>query len=84
MISFFEAKLNTLSIHKPGNKLLDEKYQLSKSSFSINDETLNKILLQYFLSPFEKINEIYRFTHPSDDLHLNEMYHFAESIFNDP
>ena len=84
MISFFEAKLDTLSIHKPGNKLLDEKYQLSKSPFSIKDETLNKILLQYFLSPFEKINEIYRFTHSSNDLHLNEMYHFAESIFNDP
>jgi hypothetical protein len=83
MISYFDAKLDKLSIHKPGNKLLDEKYQLSEAPFDINDETLNKILLQYFLNPFEKVNEIYRFYHSSGDLRLNEMFHFAESVFND-
>src|SRR5690606_21875111 len=40
-------------------------------------------LMQYFLKPFEKVNEVYRFTHPSNDLGLNEVYHFAKQIFDD-
>lgn len=83
MISYFEATLNTISIHQCGNKLLDEKYKLSAAPFPLADETLNKLLLQYFLTPFEKVNEVYRLSHPSNDLHLNEVYHFTEKIFND-
>ncbi len=84
MISYLEATLKTISIHQSGNKLLDEKYKLSAQPFTINDEILNQLLLQYFLTPFEKINEMYRFSHSSGDLQLNEVYHFAELIFNDP
>jgi hypothetical protein len=39
--------------------------------------------MNYFLKPFEKVNEVYRFDHPTGDLNLNEVYHFAEIIFND-
>ncbi|MDP4285377.1 MAG: nucleoid-associated protein [Bacteroidota bacterium] len=84
MISHFEATLNSLSIHQSGNKLLDEKYKLSARPFRIEDETLSQLLLQYFLAPFEKVNELYRLSHPSNDLQLNEVYHFAEMIFNNP
>jgi hypothetical protein len=81
MISFFEATLAELSIHRIGNKLQDEFYVLSDNSLHIKDEMLNKLLLQYFLSPFEKVNEIYRFMHPNNDLNLNEVYYFAAEIF---
>lgn len=81
MITFFEATLAELSIHRIGNKLQDEFYVLSENSMHIEDEMLNQLLLQYFLSPYEKINEIYRFTHPNNDLNLNEVYHFAAEIF---
>jgi 37-kD nucleoid-associated bacterial protein len=84
MISNFEAVLQKLSIHQSGNKLLDEKYKLSEQPLILNDDVLNKLLLQYFLSPFEKINEVYHCSHPSEDLNLNEVFHFAESIFNNP
>ncbi|GAB2811802.1 nucleoid-associated protein [Ferruginibacter profundus] len=84
MISNFEAVLQTLSIHQTGNKLLDEKYKLSEQPLEIDDDILNKLLQQYFLSPFEKINEVYRLWHSSEDLNLNEVFHFAETIFNDP
>ncbi len=84
MISNFEAVLKMLSVHQSGNKLLDEKYKLSEQPLTLNDDVLNKLLMQYFLSPFEKINEVYHFSHPSEDLNLNEVYHFAESIFTDP
>ena len=83
MISFQEASLTKLSIHRVGNKLQDEFYVLSENSLNINDEMLNRLLLQYFLSPYEKVNEIYRFMHPNGDLNLNEIYHFAHEIFAD-
>ena len=83
MISNFEAVLKTLSIHQTGNKLLDEKYKLSDQPLEITDEVLSKLLQQYFLSPFEKVNEIYRLWHNSEDLNLNSVYHFAEAIFDD-
>ena len=82
MVTFFEATLEALSIHQTGNKLMDERYILSKAPYQVKDETLNKLLLQYFLSPFEKTNEMYHFFHSSGNLQLNEMYHFAEKIFS--
>jgi hypothetical protein len=81
MISFYEATLAELSIHRIGNKAQDEFYVLSDNSLQIQDELLKNLLLQYFLSPYAKVNEIYRFTHPNDDLNLNEVFHFATAIF---
>ncbi|PYF75717.1 nucleoid-associated protein [Pedobacter nutrimenti] len=81
MISFFEASLAELSIHRIGNKSEDEFYVLSDQSLVIQDEQLKNLLLQYFLGPYAKVNEIYRFFHPNEDLNLNEAYHFAEAIF---
>ncbi|WP_442589562.1 nucleoid-associated protein [Pedobacter sp. AW31-3R] len=83
MITFFEASLAELSIHRIGNKAQDEFYVLSEASLQIQDETLKNLLIQYFLSPYEKVNEIYRFFHTNDDLNLNEVYHFADKIFKD-
>jgi hypothetical protein len=83
MITFSEANLAELSIHRIGNKLQDEFYVLSENSLQIEDEMLKQLLLQYFLLPYEKVNEIYRFMHPNNDLSLNEVYHFANEIFKD-
>ena len=84
MISFFEATLTQLSIHKVGNKLLDEPITISEQPVQIGDEILASLLMQYFLQPFEKVNEIYHLSHPTGELHLNEIFHFAEMIFNKP
>jgi hypothetical protein len=81
MISFFEASLAELSIHRIGNKSLDEFYVLSDHSLPIKDNLLKTLLMQYFLSPYDKVNEVYRFAHPNNDLNLNEVYHFAKAIF---
>jgi hypothetical protein len=83
MISYFQASLSHPTIHKVGNKLLDEHLSLSEHSLKIHDEVLDNLLMNYFLKPFEKVNEIYRFDHPTGDLNLNEVYHFADLIFND-
>lgn len=83
MISFFEASLAELSIHRVGNKSQDEFYVLSEKSVAIEDQMLSSLLQQYFLSPYEKVNEVYRFFHPNSDLNLNEVYHFVAGIFED-
>jgi len=83
MISYFQGSLSHPTIHKVGNKLLDEHLSLSEHSLKIHDEVLDNLLMNYFLKPFEKVNEIYRFDHPTGDLNLNEVYHFADLIFND-
>ena len=83
MITYTEAGLQRLSIHHSGNKLLDEKYKLSENPLQLKDAVLEKLLMQYFLSPFEKTAEQYSFMHPSGNLQLNEIYHFADKIFAD-
>ncbi len=83
MISYIQASLSHPTVHKVGNKLLNEHLSLSEHSLKIDDEVLDNLLMNYFLKPFEKVNEIYRFDHPTGDLNLNEVYHFAEIIFDD-
>jgi hypothetical protein len=82
MITFLETKLQSLSIHKTGNKHLEEPLRLSEQPLVLEDDILSDLLMQYFLQPFEKVNEIYRLNHSSGKLQLNEVYHFAENIFS--
>jgi len=84
MISFFEASLKQISVHHTGNKLLDEYYKLSDKPLDVTDEQLNNILMRFFLKPFEKSNEVFRFFHPSENLSLNEVYTVIDEIFVSP
>ncbi len=81
MIYFTEASIENLAIHKVGNKQMGEGLALSEQPLQVEDEVLNSLLKQYFLAPFEKNNEIYRFTHATEEIGLNELYHFANKIF---
>lgn len=83
MISFFEATLKSLSVHHTGNKLLEEYYKLSDHPLALSDELMSNLLMQFFLKPFEKTNEVYRLFHPSDNLHLNDVFHFVSGIFEE-
>lgn len=83
MVSFFESNLAELSVHRVGNKANDEYCVFSEKSLHIQDETLSQLLKQYFLSPFGKVNEVYRFTHSTNDLASNEVYGFITQIFDD-
>ncbi len=84
MISFFEAAITQLSIHKTGNKLLDEPLTLSHKPTVINDDVLRNLLMQYFLNPFEKTNDLYNLHHSTGERNLNEVFHFCKLIFEDP
>ncbi len=83
MVTFFEASLENVSVHHIGNQSQNEFYSLSDKPLELKDDIIRNLLLQYFLKPFEKANEVYHFTHSSGDLNLNEIYHFAEEVFED-
>ncbi len=82
MVTFFEASLDTISVHHVGNSSQSEMYSLSEQPLVLKDELINSLLKQYFLSPFEKVNEVYHLMH-SSDLNLNEIYSFATQAFDD-
>ncbi|NGM63670.1 nucleoid-associated protein [Sphingobacterium sp. SGR-19] len=78
-----DATFEQLAIHRVGNKAQDEFYVLSDTPVDISqDEVLPDLLMQYFMKPFSKANEVYRFYHPNDDLQLNEIYYFAKQYFD--
>ena len=83
MVTFFEASLDTISVHHVGNPSQNEMYALSDQPLALKDHIMPKLLMQYFLTPFEKSNEVYHLTHSSSDLNLNEVYHFATQVFED-
>ncbi len=73
--------IKNISVHKIGNKLLNEYYVLSNNELTLDDE-LRVILSEYFLHPF-KSNEYFNLHHDSD-IDLNEVYSFVSKIFNNP
>lgn len=83
MVTFFEASLNAISVHHIGNQSQNEFYTLSDQPLELKDDLITKLLIQYFLTPFEKANEVYHLMHSSGDLNLNEIYHFVSKAFED-
>lgn len=84
MVHFSEAVMQQIAVHYSGNKGLDESYRLSDTVLPLEDDQLTDLLKDYFLAPFEKVNEVYRMYHPSQQLDLNAVYRFATEIFDDP
>ncbi len=81
MVTFFEASLDTISVHHVGNPSINELYSLSDNPLELKDDVIPNLLMQYFLKPFEKANEVYHLTHSSGDLALNEIHHFITRMF---
>ncbi len=78
-----DANFEHLIIHHVGNKAQDEFYTLSDNEIDLqSDEVLADLLMQYFMRPFAKANEVYRFYHPNDELELNELYYFSKQWFD--
>lgn len=77
-----DANFEHLSIHRVGNKAQDEYFVLSEEPIDLHyDEMLPGLLMQYFMKPFAKAKEVYRFYHPNEDLQLNVLHHFSKTYF---
>jgi hypothetical protein len=81
-IKFSDANLHRLIVHYVGNPSLDQSLVLSENPIVLNDTALVEVLKRFFLNPFKQ-PEFFHFHHLSD-LNLNEVYHYCNTIFNDP
>lgn len=81
MITFTEAQLSRLSVHRVGNKSEDGGIILSEKEVPVHG-VINDVLTTYFTKPF-KPWDFYQFTHETD-LNFNEIYSYARNIFNEP
>lgn len=80
MFSFLEAELESLILHKVGNKQQEEGYTTSKEVLSL-DEELHGLLIDYFLGHF-KSEDIYHFYHHAG-VAMNDVFQYCKSIFED-
>ncbi len=83
MINLFSTHIDSLSIHRVGNKSRQEPIFQSEDTFAINDEIM-PLLKEFFFKPFrEKEENYFKFAHDVD-LEYNDMYNFASEIFANP
>lgn len=78
---FTDATIEKIIVHKIGNKYQEEDMVLSKHDIELKDELMYDLLSKYFLSPFKKSEEYFQFDHPTN-IELNEVYHYAQTLFN--
>lgn len=83
MINLYLTQIESLSIHRIGNKSKNEGTFLSEQPYQLNDE-LNELLKEFFFRPFrEKEENYFRFDHEVD-LEYNELYNIATEVFDNP
>ncbi|POS01768.1 nucleoid-associated protein [Flavobacterium croceum] len=83
MINLFNAHIESLSIHRVGNKSRNEALFLSGQPYPLQDE-ITPLLKEFFFKPFrDKEENYFQFAHDVD-LEYNEMYMYAQEIFTNP
>jgi len=81
MITYFEAVIESLSVHYIGNASKNEPCLFSNEPVNLHDENLRSLMLQYFIQPFEKVGETYCFSH-TGNLQLNEVFYYSKEVFH--
>jgi hypothetical protein len=83
MINLFNTHIESLSIHRVGNKSRNEEIFLSEQTFTLSDEIV-PLIKEYFFKPFrDKEENYFQFAHEVD-LDYNDMFMFASEIFDNP
>ncbi|WP_340202656.1 nucleoid-associated protein [Ascidiimonas sp. W6] len=83
MINLYPAQIESLSVHRIGNKSRNEAVFLSAEPYRLNDE-ISAILKEYFFKPFrEKEENYFRFTNEVD-VDFNTLYPIIAATFADP
>jgi len=83
MINLYSTQIESLSVHRVGNKSKSENVFTSSSPYPLSDE-LTGLLKEYFFKPFrEKEENYFQFSHEVD-LEFNPLYKIASEIFDDP
>jgi len=83
MINLYNAQIESLSLHRVGNKSRNEAIFLSDEPYRLNDE-ITPLIKEFFLKPFrEKEENYFQFAHEVD-LEYNDMFKYVSEIFTNP
>ncbi len=83
MINLYPTQIESISLHRVGNKNKGEGLFLSSEPFKLNDETTG-LLKEYFFKPFrEKEENYFKLTHEID-VEFNEVYKIVADAFLNP
>jgi hypothetical protein len=83
MINLFNTQIESLSIHRIGNKSRNEGVFVSEAAFTLSDE-LVPLIKEYFFKPFrDKEENYYQFAHDVD-LEYHDMFKMVKAIFDNP
>ena len=83
MINLYNAQIESLSIHRIGNKSKNDSYFTSEQPYALSDE-MTPLIKEFFLKPFrEKEETYYNFTHEAD-LEFHDLYNAVTRIFEKP
>ncbi|SHJ90868.1 nucleoid-associated protein [Maribacter aquivivus] len=83
MINLYATQIESISIHRVGNKNKNEGVFLSEEPFRLNDETTG-LLKEYFFKPFREKEENYFKLANEVDVEFNELYKIVSEVFEDP
>ncbi|PIF00253.1 MAG: nucleoid-associated protein NdpA [Maribacter sp.] len=83
MINLYPTHIESISLHRIGNKNKNEDVFLSERPFILNDETTG-LLKEYFFRPFREKEENYLKLTNEVDVGFNDIHKIATEIFNDP
>ncbi|WP_418498367.1 nucleoid-associated protein [Flagellimonas sp.] len=83
MLNLYTAQIESISLHRVGNKSKNEAAFMSAEPFLLNDEMAG-LLKEYFFRPFrEKEENYFRFAHEVD-LEFNEVFKSVSELFENP
>ncbi len=82
MLNLYHAQIESISLHRVGNKSKNEAAFLSAEPFTLNDEMAG-LLKEYFFKPFREKEENYYKFYNDVDLEFNEIYNSVTEIFGD-
>lgn len=83
MINLYSAQIESLSIHRVGNKSKVEGVFLSSDPYPLTDE-LTPLIKEFFFKPFrEKEENYYKFMHETD-LEFHTLYNIVTKVFENP
>lgn len=83
MLNLYSAQIESLSLHRVGNKSKNESLFLSEVPFALTDEMAG-LLKEYFFKPFrEKEENYFRFSHEVD-VEFNTVCTAVSEIFTNP
>jgi hypothetical protein len=83
MINLYPTQIESLSIHRVGNKSKSEGVFFSNEPYHLNDE-ISALLKEYFFKPFREKEENYFKFENEVDVDFNELYKIVSEIFEEP